>query len=154
MRRYLLLTFILLGAASQASSQVLVDTTIPTHAKVADVASTVGVIGDLGMATYQAWRSPNRGRALLCEGLRLGASIGAVNLAKTFIHEERPDGSDNQSFYSEHTTIAAAAPNFGISLMFSLGVGVGRVVADKHHWWDVAIGAGAGEATRFIPGCR
>ena len=34
-----------------------------------------------------------------------------------------------------------------IGLTFTVLTGTGRVLADKHHWWDVLVGAGVGWVT-------
>jgi len=123
------------------------------HAKAADILSTAGVVADLGLSTYQAWKSDRPQHALICEGVRVGTSIAISEVLKRVVHERRPDGSDDRSFPSEHTMISAAAPpTFGWGIGFSVGVGIGRVVAQKHHPWDVAVGAGTGLATHWL--CR
>ncbi len=91
-------------------------------------------------------------------------SIGASALVTTGLKEAfpelRPDGSDRKSFPSGHTStaFAAAATLFnrqgagvGIPAMLVASfVGVARVQADKHHWYDVVVGAGIGTASGFL----
>jgi membrane-associated phospholipid phosphatase len=91
-------------------------------------------------------------------------SIGASALVTTGLKEAfpelRPDGSDKKSFPSGHTStaFAAAATLFnrqgasaGVPAMLVAGfVGVARVQADKHHWYDVVVGAGIGTASGFL----
>jgi membrane-associated phospholipid phosphatase len=91
-------------------------------------------------------------------------SIGASALVTTGLKEAfpelRPDGSDRKSFPSGHTStaFAAAASLFnrqgasaGIPAMVVASfVGLARVQADKHHWYDVVVGAGIGTASGFL----
>ena len=42
----------------------------------------------------------------------LGATLAATTALKSLIHEQRPDGSGNDSFPSGHTAIAFAAARF------------------------------------------
>jgi len=91
-------------------------------------------------------------------------SIGASALLTTGLKETfpelRPDGSDRKSFPSGHTSTAFAAAatlfnrqgaSVGIPAMLVASfVGVARVQADKHHWYDVVVGAGIGTASGFL----
>ena len=86
------------------------------------------------------------------------AGFGAAQGLKQVFPEQRPDGSGNDSFPSGHTATAFAAatsilerrgPEEGIpALALASFVGLARVEADKHYWYDVvagaALGAGAG----------
>jgi len=90
------------------------------------------------------------------------AKSEAIMLSSTFIvkalsHEERPDGSDNLSFPSGHTAQAFLAASivhtelrdksqwYGIgAYTLATGVGVLRMVVDKHWQSDVVAGAGFG----------
>lgn len=68
---------------------------------------------------------------------------GFAELTKWIWNEERPDGSDRHSFFSQHTGNAAIAsfPHgaaFGIAMTVSEGTL--RVLSRKHYWWDVVVG--------------
>jgi membrane-associated phospholipid phosphatase len=91
-------------------------------------------------------------------------SIGASSLASTglkeIISEERPDGSNDQSFPSGHTSVSFAAAatlhkRYGWQVglpahLVAAFVGVARVKADKHFVHDVVAGAVIGEASGWI----
>ncbi|MEO6580067.1 MAG: phosphatase PAP2 family protein [Sphingomicrobium sp.] len=90
----------------------------------------------------------------------MGAAGGITAVMKATIHERRPDGSDDHSFPSGHTSISFAAAG-GIEQRYGWKVGVpahlaaafvglARVEADKHYWHDVIVGAAIGEAAGLL----
>lgn len=98
--------------------------------------------------------------ALGCEGLKYGVANGAALLIKHYVHEQRPDGSDVQSFPSQHTANAAAATGWAWAGSWSVAFGTGylRTAANRHWWQDVAVGAAIGGLAHYgvglIPACR
>lgn len=96
--------------------------------------------------------------------LQAGGSIlvgyGVAEGLKQVVHEQRPDGSGNDSFPSAHTAFSFAAAasmhrrygwEVGIpATLVATLVGVARVKADKHHWYDVVVGAAIGEASGVL----
>jgi membrane-associated phospholipid phosphatase len=96
--------------------------------------------------------------------LQAGASLGAAILMteglKEAFPETRPDGSDRKSFPSGHTSASfAAAASLQNRYGWQVGlpaqlvaafVGVSRVEARKHHWYDVVAGSAVGEASGFL----
>lgn len=93
-------------------------------------------------------------KALGCQGLRLGLSIGAAEGLKRWIKEPRPDGSDNLSFPSEHTWIAGVSSGwrFSVGIPIAVGAGYMRIAANKHSIADVVGGAIGGYLSRKV--CR
>jgi membrane-associated phospholipid phosphatase len=83
-------------------------------------------------------------------------TVGTVYALKSFVREQRPDGSDFHSFPSETTALAASGSSFlwrrygweyGLPAFAATQfVSYSRVQADKHHWYDTltssAIAAG------------
>ena len=96
--------------------------------------------------------------------LEAGGSMGAALLVtaglKEAFPERRPDGSDFKSFPSGHTSVSfAAAASLQNRYGWAVGlpaqavaafVGLARVEARKHHWYDVVAGAAIGEASGFL----
>ena len=88
-------------------------------------------------------------------GYSMGAAFLVTEGLKRTFPEMRPDGSDNRSFPSGHTSISFAAAatiddrqgrTAGIVAHVAAAfVGIARVQADKHRWHDVAVGAAIGE---------
>lgn len=96
--------------------------------------------------------------------LETGGSMGAAFLLteglKKAFPERRPDGSDDKSFPSGHASVSfAAAASLQNRYGWKIGlpaqlvaafVGLGRVEARKHHWYDVVAGAAIGEGSGFL----
>ena len=99
------------------------------------------------------------------KGIAIGAAECAGTLAVTYglkyaVKKRRPDGSDNHSFPSAHTSMAFVAASlvmrrygwkFGVPAYVLAGyVAWGRTYARKHDFWDVAAGAALGTAVGLI----
>ena len=109
----------------------------------------------LGVPAVQGdWRGDvQAGESLLAAG-------GSTFILKELIHERRPDGTDNRSFPSGHTSISFAAAatlekrygwQAGLpALVIATFVGVARVQANKHHAHDVLSGALIGGISGFL----
>lgn len=93
-------------------------------------------------------------------GGSMAVTGGITWLLKSSIHEQRPDGSDDKSFPSGHTSVSfAAAATLQNRYGWKIGVpahaaaafvGLARVEADRHYWHDVLAGAALGEITGLL----
>ena len=99
------------------------------------------------------------------EGLKQGAftavtTLGATYLLKYTVKKTRPDGSNNHSFPSAHTSSLFANATFlqrrygwkfGVpAFVVATYVGWARTYAKKHDWWDVLAGAAIGAGSALI----
>lgn len=144
------LTLLLAAAPMQAQAK---------NEKAWATASDVGVAGlslaALGLPIAQG----DKQGAFQAAG-SLGATALVTTGLKNTFPELRPDGSDRKSFPSGHTSTAFAAAatlynrqgaSIGVPAMLAASfVGLARVQADKHHWYDVVVGAGIGSAAGFL----
>ena len=124
-----------------------------------DDASTIGrdvlVVAAIGVPVLrQDWNG----------ALQAGGSVAASSLLtyglKEAFPELRPDGTDRKSFPSGHTSVSFAAAatlqnRYGWEVglpahLVAVFVGLARVKADKHYWYDVAAGAAIGELTGLL----
>lgn len=86
-----------------------------------------------------------------------GTNFASTYALKSIIDKERPDGSDNDSFPSGHTSIAFQGASFihkryGLEYSIPAYIGAGfvgysRIKADKHDVADVVAGAALGVAS-------
>ncbi len=124
-----------------------------------DTASSIGAYGLTAIAIGLPLVRNDTNGALQATGSVAAAELVAFGLKEAF-PELRPDGSDRKSFPSGHTSMAFAAASslfnrqgqsVGIpALAVATFVGVARVQADKHHWYDVVAGAAIGSASGFL----
>lgn len=135
-------TFVLVAVLAQETQPAAWS----SHRKIADAISTAAVAANIGGEVVAAWKAPDRKRALGCVALRDGLVIGATELTKVLVHRTRPDGSDNKSFYSEHTALAMLNTGwkFQVSIPIAISAGYGRAAAGKHYGTDILVGAGVG----------
>lgn len=124
-------------------------------ATASDVGRDGLVIVALGLPTVQSdWQGTKQA------AFSIGASSLASTGLKEMISEERPDGSNDHSFPSGHTSVSFAAAatlykHYGWQVgipahVVAAFVGVARVKADKHFVHDVVAGAVIGEASGWI----
>jgi membrane-associated phospholipid phosphatase len=142
------LTLMVLPAAANAKNE-----------KTWDTASSVGSYGLTAVAIGLPLIKKDTQGALQAVGSVAAAQLVTVGLKEAF-PELRPDRSDRKSFPSGHTSqaFAAAATIFnregksaGIpALGVAAFVGLARVQADKHHWYDVVAGAAIGASAGFL----
>ncbi|QSX32358.1 phosphatase PAP2 family protein [Shewanella avicenniae] len=118
--------------------------------------STVETSSDIGLVAVPAaawalsqFKDDSEGQYQLYWGL--GTTLLSTELLKYTIHERRPDGSDDDSFPSGHTSLTFAAATYvqqrygwKTSIPFYAAasyVGWSRVHTDRHYTKDVLAGA-------------
>lgn len=87
-------------------------------------------------------------------------TLGATYLLKYTVKKQRPDGSDNHSFPSAHTSILFANAGFvqrrygwkfgAPAYVLATYVGWSRTFGKKHDWWDIVTGAAIGAGSAYI----
>ena len=113
------------------------------------------VVAALGLPAIEGdWRGD------LEAGGSIVAAFGISEGLKAAFPERRPDNSDDKSFPSGHASVSfAAAASLQNRYGWKIGlpaqlvaafVGLSRVEARKHHWYDVAAGAAIGEGSGFL----
>ena len=115
---------------------------------------TVAVFGlkVCGVKTGTSWK-----KRLTVSVASFAVNAGVTYALKRIIHERRPDGTDNRSFPSGHTSIAfcgatslmheyyKVSPWIGVAgYAVATTVAVDRVRRNRHHWGDVVAGAAIG----------
>lgn len=115
---------------------------------------TVAVFGlkVCGVKTDTSWK-----KRLTVSVASFAVNAGVTYALKRTIHERRPDGTDNRSFPSGHTSIAfcgatslmheyyKVSPWIGVAgYAVATTVAVDRVRRNRHHWGDVVAGAAIG----------
>ncbi len=118
-----------------------------------DTASNIGAFSLAAISIGIPVVENDKNGAFQAAGSITAAQLVSQGLKYSF-PEVRPDGSDRKSFPSAHTATAFAAaasiyerqgPKLGVPAFIVAGlVGVARVKADKHFWYDAVAGAGIG----------
>lgn len=114
--------------------------------------SNISVYTSIALDTYDSYKYENKKKSFGCQAIRLGTSNAINFTVKQLVHKTRPDGSDNKSFYSNHTSNAAISSgwNWKIGIPLAITTGGLRIAAKKHDYIDVSVGMLAGlVATRI-----
>lgn len=87
-------------------------------------------------------------------------TVGTAYALKSIVHEERPNGSDNQSFPSSTTALAASGSSFlwgrygweyGLpAFALSQFVSYSRIQAREHHWYDTLASSGIAAGYGYV----
>lgn len=121
---------------------------------------TVAVFGlkAIGVESENTWK-----KSLAISAASFVMNAGVTYALKHSIHERRPDGTDNRSFPSGHTSIAfcgattlmheyySVSPWIGVAgYAVATTVAVDRVRRNRHRWGDVVAGAAIGVASAEV----
>jgi len=154
---------LLLLAAAPAAAEGTPFQWAPPHRQTANVISWGTAIGAVGLDTVRSFKSDHRRVAVGEQLCGLGLAGLAMRTTKHFVSRERPDRSDDRSFYSGHTTYSAVSARpgwgFGVSVSFAVDTAILRQAAAKHYPSDTIVGALAGAGVQalcraIIPGDR
>ena len=172
MKRKVIFLAISLVLGTTAFSQTASPTTPPVSApaykryhgdgidNVLQYVPTAAVFGlkMLGVPAESTWKR-RLAVSVVSFGLNAGISYGLKHVA----HERRPDGTDNRSFPSGHTSVAfcgattlmheyrKVSPWIGVSgYAVATTVAVDRVRRNRHRWGDVVAGAAIGVASAEV----
>ncbi len=148
MRNIILLVLLFCCVAIQAQSRRAVDTSTDIAMFVPSVA---GAVVSFVERDYEGfWQLVGSG----------AASVAAAYALKYSVKKERPDGSDNHSFPSNHAGVAFAGATFIRqrygwkyalpAYLVSGYVAWGRVYARRHDAWDVLAGAALGTGCALL----
>lgn len=116
----------------------------------AQIISNITVGTSIALDTWDSWKSTDRKRAFIKQGERTIIVLSATELVKRLTHRTRPDGSDNLSFFSEHTEFASMNRRWQISIPLMTSTGYLRVAANKHYLTDVIVGGLVGSLVNRI----
>jgi hypothetical protein len=114
--------------------------------KAYDIVSYGTVIAQITLDSIHSYHSTDRKNQFIRQSIKLGMTVGGSELVKRIVHKDRPDGSDDKSFWSEHTGLACTSEshNFYIGIPISTMTAIGRMKAKKHDIVDVLSGCGFG----------
>jgi len=114
--------------------------------------SNITVYTAIGLDTIDSYKHDDKKKAFICQGMRLGVSNAVNFTVKQLVHKRRPDGSDDKSFYSNHTSNAAVSSgwNWYVGIPLAITTGGLRISAKKHDYIDVTVGMLAGLAATQV----
>lgn len=148
-----------LMARRPMAAMLLVLATQGSHAGSGNAADAVSVGLPLVAAGLSVYHNDTDGLWQLVKSE--AATLVVTQALKASVHETRPNGRDNQSFPSRHSSVAFAAAQFmqlrggweygALAYIAATAVAADRVHQKEHHSKDVIAGAliGIGSSTFF-----
>ena len=138
--RTILATLLALILAVPASAQVIQDPQIRT---AIHVASWVTVLTAEALDTWASWKSPNRTRTFVLQGVRVGVTEAAVARLKWAAPTPRPcapthqcgSDSENSAFPSGHMALACSTlggPSLSVTVPLAGATALGRYLSWRH----------------------
>ena len=150
----------LLASAGSANAFAVNNTPLTSSEKHIETAGSAIAIALPVVAAGIAWQKND---------IRLGWSqlaaetlltVGTAYALKQVVHEERPNGKNNQSFPSDTTALAASGSSFlwgrygwqyGLPATLATGfVAYSRIQAHDHRWYDTVASLGISAAYGYI----
>ena len=158
--RRICVLMVILGLATGEAQAFTVNTTplSKTRKDIETLGTGIAIALPLTAAGIAWYKHDRVGLAQLAvEGV---LTVGTVYALKNIVHEERPDGSDDHSFPSETTAVAASGSSFlwgrygweyGLPATAVTGlVAYSRVQARDHHWYDAVASMGISAAYGYV----
>lgn len=118
----------------------------------------LGAMPALALSSTLIWKDGQKGAYQFTKAL--AGTIALTSGLKLIVHKERPNGENNHSFPSGHTSVAFASAafvqkrygwEFGIPAYLLAGyVGYTRIEANKHDFVDVLAGAAIGVGMSYL----
>lgn len=154
----LVLLVCLLGLPATARAQE------PSGQSFARGMSWVTLADGMALKTWEAWKAPDRKKALLLEGGGLAATGLTSLLVKSLVGRERPCapancGADDphKSFWSGHVANACYLIPIGsgkgqvlVGSLLALGTAIGRILGNRHFITDTIAGCAAGTSFGWL----
>lgn len=134
----------------------------PSVAGSVDSWQTAGRVGEAGLVAVALGKSvaENSGHGLRQLALNMGTTVVTTEALKRAVGSERPNGRNDRSFPSGHTSISFSAAGHlharygwewgAPALAVATFVGVSRIGAGEHRWKDVIAGALLGSASAHL----
>ena len=150
MRCVAFLLVLLLGL-NQASAFTINNKPLTATEKNIETAGTAVAVGlPLTAGLITLFKHDRKGSAQLL--LETGLTVGTAFALKNFVREQRPNGSDYQSFPSDTTALAASGSTFlwrrygweygAPASALTEFVAYSRVQAHQHRWYDTLASSG------------
>jgi len=156
-RFFLLALF--LGSASQATAASINTTPLTSRQKNIETLGTgVAIALPLAAGGIALYKDDKMGLAQLT--VETLFTVGTAYALKNIVHEERPNGADDQSFPSGTSALASSGSAFlwgrygweyGLpALALSQFVSYSRVQAREHHWYDTLASSGIAATYGYV----
>ncbi len=156
--RFLLAAFFLCCAGGADAASINTTPLTSTQKNIETLGSGVAIALPLAAAGITLYKRDTIGLAELTAETLL--TVGTAYALKNIVHEERPNGADDQSFPSGTSALASSGSSYlwgrygweyGLpALAFSQLVSYSRVQAREHHWYDTLASSGIAAGYGFV----
>ncbi|HUO02115.1 MAG TPA: phosphatase PAP2 family protein, partial [Rhizomicrobium sp.] len=157
--RLLLPVLLIAGSgAAHAAASINTKPLTTTEKNIETLGTGVSIALPLTAAGITLWKGDRVGSAQLVVETIL--TVGTAYALKNIVHEERPNGADEQSFPSGTTALAASGSSFlwgrygweyGLPAFAATQfVSYSRVQAREHHWYDTLASSGIAAGYGYV----